>query len=85
MHSVSVRPEKKGDEVVGLRIATLKPGTPLDALGIRSGDVLLSMNDIPLNAPDRMLEAYARARTEPRLRLVVLREDRQLQLDYEVR
>jgi general secretion pathway protein C len=85
MHAVSVRPEKKGDDVVGLRIAVLKPGTALDALGVRSGDVLLSMNGIPLTAPDRMLEAYARARTEPRLRLVIVREDRQLQLDYEVR
>ena len=85
MHSVSVHPEKKGDDVIGLRIALLKPGTALDALGVRSGDVLLSMNGIPLTAPDRMLEAYARARTEPRLRLVVSRDDRQFQLDYEVR
>jgi len=85
IRSVAVRPEKQGDEVVGLRIATLKPGTPLDALGVRAGDVLLSLDGIPLTSPDRMLQAYARVRTEERVRVVVLREGRQLQLDYEVR
>jgi general secretion pathway protein C len=85
MRSVAVRPEKQGDDVVGLRIATLKPGTPLDALGVRGGDVLLSLDGIALTSPDRMLQAYARVRTEERVRVVVLRDGRQLQLDYEVR
>ncbi len=85
MRSVAVRPEKVGDDVVGLRIATLKPGTALDALGVHAGDVLLSLDGIPLTSPDRMLEAYARVRTEERVRVAVLREGRQLQLDYEVR
>lgn len=85
MRSVAVRPEKKGDDVIGLRIASLQPGTPLDALGVHGGDVLLSMNGIRLDAPDRMLEAYARARTEPHLRLDVMRDGREFQLDYDVR
>ena len=85
MRSVAVRPEKQGDDVVGLRITTLKPGTPLDALGIRAGDVLQSLDGIPLTSPDRMLQAYARVRTEERVRVVVLRDGRQLQLDYQVR
>ena len=85
MRSVAVRPEKQGDDVVGLRIATLKPGTPLDALGVRAGDVLLSLDGIPLTSPDRMLQAYARVRTEERVRVVVQRDGRQLQLDYQIR
>jgi general secretion pathway protein C len=85
MPSVAVRPEKQGDDVVGLRIATLKPGTALDALGIRAGDVLGSLDGIPLTSPDRMLQAYARVRTEERVRVVVLRDGRPIQLDYQVR
>jgi general secretion pathway protein C len=85
MRSVAVRPEKQGDDVVGLRITTLKPGTPLDALGVRAGDVLVSLDGIPLTSPDRMLEAYARIRTAMRVSAVVLRDGRQRQLDFEVR
>ncbi|HEY6462329.1 MAG TPA: type II secretion system protein GspC [Polyangiaceae bacterium] len=85
MRSVAIRPEKNGDDVVGLRLALLRPGTPLDALGVRGGDVLVSMDGIPLTAPDRMLEAYARARTEDHMRLVLIRDGRPMQLDYTVR
>jgi general secretion pathway protein C len=85
MHAVAVRPEKVGDDVIGLRLAVLRPGTPLEALGVRAGDVLQSLNDIPLTSPDRMLEAYARVRTADHVRVVLLREGRQLQLDYDVR
>jgi general secretion pathway protein C len=56
-----------------------------DALLDGAADVLLSLDGIPLTAPDRMLEAYARVRTEERVRVVVLRDGRQLQLDYQVR
>lgn len=83
--SVTVHPEKVGDDVIGLRIAALKPGTALDALGVRAGDVLESLDGIPLTAPDRMLEAYARARAEPHVRIVILREGHELQIDYDVR
>lgn len=83
--SVMVRPEKVGDDVIGLRIAALKPGTALDSLGIRAGDVLESLDGIPLTAPDRMLEAYARARAEEHVRIVILRDGHEQQIDYEVR
>jgi general secretion pathway protein C len=85
MRSVNVVPEKKGDDVIGMRIAALKPGTPLDALGLRAGDVLQTMNGIPLTTPDRLLEAYARVQAAPELRLEVMRNGRQFQLDYVVR
>ena len=64
---------------------SVKPGTPLDALGVRAGDVLVSLDGIPLTSPDRMLEAYARVRTAMRVSAVVLRDGRPRQIDFEVR
>jgi len=81
---VNVRPEKVGDDVIGLRIG-LKPGTALDALGVRAGDVLESLDGIPLTAPDRMLQAYARVRAEDHVRIVLLRDGHEHQIDYDVR
>ena len=85
MRAVAVRPEKVGDEVVGLRIATLRPGTSLDALGVRAGDVLQSVDRVPLTSPERMLEALGRARTVDHLSVVLLRDGHPLQLDFDVR
>jgi general secretion pathway protein C len=81
----AVRAEKNGDDVIGLKITALKPGTALDALGVRAGDVLESLDGIPLTAPDRMLQAYARARAEEHVRIVLLRDGHEQQIDYEVR
>jgi general secretion pathway protein C len=85
MRDVALRPEKSGDDVVGLRITKLAPGTALESLGVRAGDVLVSLDGIALTSPDRMLAAYARLQTADRLRVVVLRDGRPHQLDVEVR
>jgi general secretion pathway protein C len=85
MRVVRVRPEKVGDEVVGIRLDVLKPGSALDALGLRTGDVLTSVDGVPLTSPDRLLEAYARLRTASHVRLNILRDSAPRQLDYDVR
>jgi general secretion pathway protein C len=83
--SVTVQMEKAGDDVVGLRIAALRPGTALDALDLRAGDVIASIDGIPLTAPDRMLEAYARVRAEEHVRIVIVRAGHEHQVDVDVR
>jgi general secretion pathway protein C len=85
MKSVSIRPEKVGDDLVGIRVVGLKPGCPLDALGIRAGDVLQSVNGFPLTTPDKLLEALTRLRTADHLSLALQRGGRAAQVDYEVR
>jgi general secretion pathway protein C len=85
MRSVAVQPEKSGDEVIGVRLLTLKPGTPLDALGLLAGDVLASVDRIPLISPEKMLEALARLRTAEHIHATVLRGGRPIELDYIVR
>jgi general secretion pathway protein C len=85
MKSVVVRPEKVGDDVVGLRVVTVRAGSPLESLGIRAGDVVQTVNGFPLTTPDKMLEALARLRTADRLSVTLQRAGRIVQVDYEVR
>jgi general secretion pathway protein C len=85
MKTVTIRPEKVGDDMVGIRVVALKPGSPLEALGLRAGDVLQSVNGFPLTTPDKLLEALARLRTADHLSLAVQRGGHGLQVDYDVR
>jgi general secretion pathway protein C len=85
MRAVMVAPEKKGDEVVGLRVVSLRPGTPLDALGLRAGDVIVSAAGIPFNSPEHMLEACGRLRTQEHIRVELVRGGAPAQLDFDVR
>ena len=85
MKSVSVRPEKVGDDLVGIRVVSVKAGSPLEGLGIRSGDVLQTVNGFPLTTPEKLLEALARLRTADHLALALQRGGQGLQVDYDVR
>lgn len=85
MKTVSVRPEKLGGEVVGLRVVGVAAGSPVEGLGIHAGDVLQSVNGVPLTTPERMLEALGRLRTSARITVGVVRAGHELQVDYDVR
>jgi general secretion pathway protein C len=85
MKSISVRPEKVGDDVVGLRIVAIRPGSPIDGLGVRAGDVLQSLNGIALNLPRKLAEALDVLTTASRLSVVIVRDGRPMQLDYAIR
>jgi len=83
--SIAIRPEKVGDDIVGLRIAGMAGGTPLSALGLQQGDILESVGGIPLTSPEKILGAFPSLRSAERLTLVLKRAGREMQLDYAVR
>jgi general secretion pathway protein C len=56
-----------------------------EALGLRSGDELISVNDFKLADPEQALNAYARLRTAERLRLAVSRGGARAELVYFIR
>jgi type II secretory pathway component PulC len=69
----------------GLRLARVRAGTLPAALGLRSGDELVSVNDFKLGDPEQALTAYARLRSAERLRLAVIRDGARTELVYFIR
>lgn len=77
-------PVEQDGRVVGLRLTRLKPGGWLSQLGLREGDVLVDINGADLSSPQRALEIYAKLRTQPALKIQVLRGAQRVELFYEV-
>ena len=61
-------PEFRNGKNVGFRLFSIRPQSPYELVGFQNGDVVLSVNDIPMTTPDSALEAYTRARTMSVLR-----------------
>lgn len=79
-------PHKEGDQVVGLKVFGVKPGSVLAMLGIENGDRLETVNGYEVTNPEKMLEAYARLRTgADRLQVHLTRAGKPLNLDYAIR
>lgn len=77
-----VVPHREGEAITGLRLAGIRPSTPLGALGLRNGDILHAVNGHPLTSPDKALEAYAAIRRAPEVTLTITRAKAPLTLRY---
>lgn len=85
LHSVRAKPESVDGKIVGLRIVSVRPESPLAALGVAPGDLLESINGFHLGSPTEMLDAYAKLRLADRLRVAVTRQGRPMTLEYDVK
>jgi type II secretory pathway component PulC len=69
-------------EVQGLEIARLPGGTILSDAGLLPGDVLLSINELPMDGFSALIGLYPRLRSEDEIRVVVERGGQILKLAY---
>lgn len=78
---------QRGDgEVTGYRLANIRAGSPLHDIGLRTGDVLLSVNGQRIRDADSALSAFGRfqAGTTTTVRAVLLRGGRRVVLRYRI-
>jgi len=77
-----VTPRVVEGEVRGFRITRLPGGTVLDDAGIRTGDVLLSINEISMNSAYALIDLYPRLQQEDEIRVVLERAGEVVTLVY---
>ena len=82
--TVRMVPETRNGKTIGFRVFSITAGTALDLVGFRSGDLLLSMNDIDLSTPDKFLEAYVKLKNTPKLRFGVERNGAPMVLEVNI-
>jgi general secretion pathway protein C len=70
---------------LGVRLATLKPGTLPTALGLESGDRLDTINGFSVANPEQMLEAYARLSSADMVTLAIVRKGKPMSINYAIK
>jgi hypothetical protein len=82
--SVRIVPEIKNGKPTGFRLFSIRPQTVFDLVGFRNGDVVQSMNDIPMATPEKALEAYTKVKTVNKVRFGLMRNGAPFVLEVEV-
>jgi general secretion pathway protein C len=82
--SVRVAPEFRDGKVIGLRLAGIQKASLLGLLGLRSGDVLETINGYSIANAEQALEAYVRLRTAERLSVRLVREGQSTTINYRI-
>ncbi len=85
LKDIMIVPVVKNDETVGYRFKYIKPGSILYKLGLRSGDMVVSINDMPVKTAEDAFKLYNMLRNESNIKVVVERNNQRKVLNYEIR
>ncbi len=85
LRGVQVVPKTEKGKAVAVGLRGVADGSLLHALGLRSGDELLSINGFNIAEPQSALQAYAMLRTAQHLTLSVVRGGKPMSIDIDVK
>ncbi|WP_457625162.1 PDZ domain-containing protein [Persephonella sp.] len=85
LKDVLLVPEIKNGETVGFRFRYIKPKSVLYKLGLRSGDLIISVNDMPVRTAEEAFKIYNMLRNEEYVKVVIERRGKRKVLTYEIR
>lgn len=69
----TLTPVTSGSQVTGFTLSRIPEGSILSDAGLRAGDVLTSVNDVPIDSLATLVGLYPRLQTETSVRAVVIR------------
>ena len=69
---------------VGMEVRAVRDGSPLQAMGMRTGDVARSVNGITLDTPDGLMAALRAARESDAITIAIQRDGQASDLRYTI-
>jgi hypothetical protein len=84
-HVARVAPDVREGKPVGFRLLWVKADGPIAGLGLRSDDVLVSVNGLDISTPDHVLDAYGKLKEARLFELGVVRDGRATTFEYAIR
>ena len=75
-------PQVENGQTIGFRLVELKRGTLLEKVGLQVGDVLVEINGVALNSPEKALQVFQQVREANNISLGLLRHDERETFEY---
>ena len=85
MTDARLLPSMKDGKVEGFRASEVKPQGIFGTIGIKNGDVLLRMNDFPIDSPEKAIQSFASLKGQSRIRLDLIRDGQPTTFNYDIR
>ena len=83
--SARVTPARDGAATIGFRLFGVRPDSLAGRLGLRAGDVVASVNGVPLDGMDNLLRVWGLVRQAETIDAVVFRRGEARTLRYRIR
>ncbi|MFA7060859.1 MAG: type II secretion system protein N [Pedobacter sp.] len=85
MTDARLLPSQKDGKVEGFRASEVKPNGLFAMIGIKNNDVLLRLNDFPIDSPDKALQSFITLKGQNRLKLDMIRDGQPVTFNYDIR
>jgi general secretion pathway protein C len=85
MTDARLLPSIKDGKVEGFRVSEVKPTGIFATVGVKDGDVLLSINDFPIDSPDKAIQSFVSLKGQSRIKLDLIRDGQPVTLNYDIR
>ena len=85
MTDARLLPSMKEGKVEGFKATEVKPAGIFGMVGINNGDVLLKINDFPIDSPDKAIQSFVTLKGQSRIKLDLIRDGRPLTFTYDIR
>lgn len=85
MTDARLLPSTKDGKVEGFRVSEVKPSGVFAMVGIKNGDVLLRINDLPVDSPERAIQSLASLKGQNRIKLDLVRDGQPSTFSYDIR
>jgi general secretion pathway protein C len=85
MTDARLLPSMKDGKVEGFRATEVKPQGIFGTIGIKNGDVILRMNDFPIDSPEKAIQSFASLKGQSKIKLDLIRDGVPTTFNYDIR
>ena len=85
MTDARLLPSMKDGKVEGFKVSEVKPAGIFGMVGVKNGDVILRMNDFPIDSPEKAIQSFASLKGQNRIRLDLIRDGKPTTFNYDIR
>ena len=85
MTDARLLPSVKDGKVEGFRASEVKPQGIFGTIGIKNGDILRSINDFPIDSPEKAIQSFASLKGQTRIKLDLIRDGQPTTFNYDIR
>lgn len=85
MTETTLIPVMSRGQVAGFTLSRIPPGTILETLGLKAGDVLVSVNETPIDSFTTLVGLWPRLQTTGSVRAQIMRDGRPVDISVSIR
>ncbi len=85
MTDARLLPSVKDGKVEGFRLSEVKPQGVFAAVGLKNGDILMRINDFPIDSPEKAIQSFMTLKGQSRIKLDLVRDGAPTTLTYDIR